>query len=243
MLLRLRKQTTRTVWASHPINYILYRSLTEEDIRVGSHGHSDQGYPNTAWEPEVYKSDTFKWKLCGFFLTLCQGRGRSFLKSLLQVASCNHLYCFPLSVPAHLFPTMAAGHLLGLISLEPLHPCSPGCFTAHSPRSTFMTPPSLSNNHVCHVYSTPSVLPVKRSASKSWPQTTSISCCHSNWLSAKVHIPDLSDCSIVYTLRHSTYTLVEKMRANSDLLHSEQTTSASCFTQRKRQERDQVTHS
>ena len=58
---------------------------------------------------------------------------------LLQ-ALVMHLYCFSLFVPAHLFPTMAAGHLLGLISLEPLHPCSLGCFTAHSPRSTFMTP-------------------------------------------------------------------------------------------------------
>ena len=59
--------------------------------------------------------------------------------NLPPASTCN-AYCFSLFVLAHLFPTMAAGHLLGLISLEPLHPCSLGCFTAHSPRSTFMTP-------------------------------------------------------------------------------------------------------
>ena len=44
---------------------------------------------------------------------------RSFFYELLIAPFASSLF-----VPPHLFPTMAAGHLLQLISLEPLHPCS-----------------------------------------------------------------------------------------------------------------------
>ena len=134
---------------------------------------------------------------------------RSFFYELLLAPFASSLF-----VPPHLFPTMAAGHLLQLISLEPLHPCSLN-------QVHFLDPPTPSLlrctcSNVCHVYH----------QSKSWPQTTSrISCCHCDRLSAKAHIPHLSDCTIVSPWD------TPQMQVNSDPVHLKQPTNLPSFTQ------------
>ena len=96
------------------------------------------------------------------------------------------------------------------------------CIRAHSTSYAFLTPspqPLLTWRctrlaWICVIcmYSTHLALSVERSVSKSWHQTTSISCCHPDWLSAKAHIPDLSNCTIVSTPRHCTHFGWEKCR-------------------------------
>ena len=103
------------------------------------------------------------------------------------------------------------------------------CIRAHSTRFTFLTPPLppyLGALAQMCAMCTRSELSVEKSVSKSWTQTTTrISCCHCDWLSAKAHIPHLSDCTIVSPWD------TPQMQVNSDPVHLKHPTNRSSFTQ------------